>query len=192
MLFLVRHGRTAHNAERRLLGRADPPLDEVGRRQAAALARVEVLAKASKVISSPLLRARQTAEAIGPPVALDPAWAEVDFGELDESPLEDSGALWARWQEDLAYSPPGGESLAALGGRVRQALEALWEQAIEADVVVVSHVSPLKAAVAWTLGVGDEICWRMFLDLASLSRVGPSGSGAPLLLSYNETHHLLS
>ena len=59
----------------------------------------------------------------------------------------------------------------------------------EADVVVVSHVSPIKAAVAWCLGAADETAWRMFLDVAAVSRlsVGPRG---PSLHSYNERHHL--
>jgi broad specificity phosphatase PhoE len=54
-----------------------------------------------------------------------------------------------------------------------------------ADVVVVSHVSPIKAAIAWALGVGDEVSWRMFLDVAALCRVrlGPRG---PSLTSYGE------
>ena len=57
------------------------------------------------------------------------------------------------------------------------------------DVVVVSHVSPIKAAVAWALGVGTEAGWRTHLDTASITRVviGPHG---PLLRSFNETGHL--
>ena len=52
---------------------------------------------------------------------------------------------------------------------------------------MVTHVSPLKAAVAWALAVGDEVCWRMFVDVASVSSIGPGGR-APSLRSFNETH----
>ena len=62
-------------------------------------------------------------------------------------------------------------------------------EARERDVVVVSHVSPIKAAVAWALGVGDEITWRMWVAPASITRIGWSGP-APSLRSFNELAHL--
>lgn len=188
MLYLVRHGRTAQNAARLLLGRMDVPLDEVGQRQASALGEVGVLASASRVVSSPLARARDTAAFIGPPVTVDERWTEIDYGDFDGAELGDAAELWIGWDADLEYTPPGGESLADLGRRVRAACDDLWEEASESDVVVVSHVSPIKAAVAWALGVGDEICWRTFLDTASVTVVGPGRKG-PTLRSFNETAH---
>ena len=72
-----------------------------------------------------------------------------------------------------------------LGVRVRGACEELLDEARERDVVVVSHVSPIKAAIAWALGVGDEVAWRLFVRVASITRVaiGPAG---PTLHSFNE------
>lgn len=186
---MVRHGRTAHNAARLLLGRMDVPLDEVGERQARALSEVPALGRANRVVSSPLKRALDTAAALGPPVAVDERWAEIDYGIYDGMELPSAAALWEGWGRDLGYRPEGGESLADLGRRVREACEALWQEACDADVVVVSHVSPIKAAVAWALGVGDEICWRTFLDTASITVVGPGRSGKPTLRSFNETAH---
>ena len=188
MLLLVRHGRTAHNAARLLLGRLDVPLDDLGRRQAEALGRVEALRSARRVVTSPLSRAADTAAAIGPPVSVDERWAEIDYGVFDGAELTAAAELWTGWDSDLEYRPDGGESLADLGRRVRSACEDLWEEASEADVVVVSHVSPIKAAVAWALGVGDEICWRTFLDTASVTVIGPGRRG-PTLRSFNETAH---
>jgi broad specificity phosphatase PhoE len=52
-------------------------------------------------------------------------------------------------------------------------------------VVVVSHVSPIKAAVTWALGVGDEVGWRMFLADAGVCRIDTSGS-VPLLLTFSD------
>lgn len=187
MLYLVRHGRTAHNAGRRLLGRIDVPLDELGARQAAALGRVPELRGADRVISSPLARARDTAAAIGPPVTVDDRWTEIDYGIYDGKPLDEATDLFRMWGEDLAAVPDGGESLVALGERVRVACTELWAEATDHDVVVVSHVSPIKAAVAWALGVGDETSWRMFVDVASVSRIGVARNG-PSLRSFNETH----
>ena len=183
MLYLARHGQTEANASGRLLGRLDPPLTDVGKDQAAALARV--LGDAARVVSSPLQRARETAAAIGRPVEVDERWIELDYGIWDGRPLAEVPAeLWARWRTDPEFAPEGGESLAALGRRVADACQALADEAVTDDVVVVSHVSPIKAAVAWALGADDAVAWRMHLDVASVSRVaiGPNG---PVLRSYN-------
>lgn len=188
MLYLVRHGRTAQNAARLLLGRMDVPLDELGRRQAAALGAVASLRAATRVISSPLSRAYDTAAVIGPPVTVDDRWIEIDYGIYDGSELSAASELWKGWDADLEYRPPEGESLAGMGRRVRAACEDLWEEASESDVVVVSHVSPIKAAVAWALGLDDEVQWRMFLETASISVIGPGRRG-PTLRSFNETAH---
>ena len=187
MLYLVRHGRTAHNASRKLLGRLDVPLDDLGVQQAQALGRVGFLHDSVRVVTSPLARARDTASALGPPVFVDNRWTEIDYGEYDGADLGTVPELWEAWTADLGYAPPGGESLLAVGERVRQACAELWEEAATQDVVVVTHVSPLKAAVAWALAVGDEVCWRMFVDVASVSAIG-SGGRAPTLRSFNETH----
>lgn len=85
----------------------------------------------------------------------------------------------------MTLSPGGGESLAAVGARVRGACAELADAASEGDVVVVSHVSPIKAAIAWALGVGDGVTWRMFVEDAAVARVA-TGPPAPLLMSFNE------
>jgi broad specificity phosphatase PhoE len=188
MLYLVRHGRTAENAARRLLGRMDVPLDELGRRQAKALGEVDALRRAVRVVSSPLARARDTAAALGPPVTVDERWTEIDYGTFDGVELADAGDLFREWDRDLEFRPPGGESLLDVGRRIRQACTELWAEASAGDVVVVSHVSPIKAAVAWALEAADDVAWHMFLDVASVTVIGPGRRG-PTLRSYNETIH---
>ena len=185
MLVLVRHGRTAANAGGLLLGRADPPLDEHGAAQAAALA--AAVADARRVVCSPLRRARETAEALGLPVEVDERWIELDYGSLDGRAIAEVPAdLWRRWRADVEFVPAGGESLAALGRRVRAACDDLAAEAAEADVVVVSHVSPIKAAVAWALGVGDELSWRLHVAPASVTRIAVRG-GSGVLTAFNWT-----
>ena len=184
MLVLVRHGQTDANARGLLLGRADPPLSELGRRQAAALA-TRIPADA-RVVASPLVRTRETAAAFGRPVDIDERWIELDYGEFDGKPVAEVPAeVWTDWRADAHFTPPGGESLVMLGVRVRAACEELLDDARERDVVVVSHVSPIKAALGWALGTGDEVGWRMFVKVASIARiaVGPWG---PSLFSFNE------
>lgn len=190
MLIVVRHGRTAHNASGLLLGRLDPPLDELGRRQAAALA--AALGPVDRVISSPLARTRETAAAFGVEVELDERWIELDYGELDGQPL---GAVppetWRQWRSDPGFTPPGGESLRELGQRVAEACEELAAAGAAEDrtTVVVTHVSPVKAAVVWALGIGDETVWRLWVAPASVTRIGLTPRGG-VLHSFNETAHL--
>ena len=188
MLILVRHGQTSHNRAGRLLGRADLPLTGLGRAQAQAAA--AAVGRPDRVIASPLARAQETAAAFGVSVEVDDRWIEVDYGEYDGLPLTDvPGEVWDTWRRDAAYVPPGGESFAAVGRRVRDACDELREAAATADIVVVSHVSPIKAAVAWALGVGDEVAWRMFLDVAAISRIGVTQAGTSLR-TFNEIAHL--
>jgi broad specificity phosphatase PhoE len=187
MLYLVRHGQTAANAAGLLLGRNDVPLSDVGRAQAAMIARA---IDPIRVISSPLARARETAAVFGIPVETDERWIELDYGELDGRAITDVPIdLWVQWQQDVSFVPGGGESLAALGKRVRPACEELVADASARDVVVVSHVSPIKAAVAWALGVGDEIAWRLHVAVASTTLVG-FGPRGPILRAFNQVHHL--
>ena len=194
MLILVRHGRTEANASGLLLGRLDPELDEVGRGQAAAAAASLAGTRVARVITSPLARTRATAEQIalvaGVPVEVDDRWIELDYGELDGTPLGDVPAeVWAQWRADAAFAPAGGESLVGLGVRVRESLLELSEAARYEHIVVVSHVSPIKAAVVWALGVGDDITWRMFLAPASITRIAVSDRG-PSLHGFNDVSHL--
>ena len=199
MLILCRHGQTAANAKGLLLGRADLPLTDIGRAQAAAqgLELAAILGgKGARLLTSPLQRCRETAAAYGAPGSgsvepeTDDRWIELDYGAFDGRPAHEvPSETWAEWRVDPQFTPPGGESLALLGIRVRAACEQLAPIAAMVDVVVVSHVSPIKAAVAWALGVGDEIAWRTHLDVASITRIaiGPAG---PSLRSFNETQHL--
>jgi broad specificity phosphatase PhoE len=190
VLLLVRHGRTERNAAGLLQGRVDPPIDDHGRAQAAALATLPELAGAARVVSSPLLRARETAAALGPPVTVDERWIELDYGDWEGRPFASVPAEeWARWRADVTWSPPGGESVAAVGARVRAALGDLLADAVDGDVVVVSHVSPIKSALAWALAVGDDVAWSIHLDPASLSRIAVVRE-AGVVHSLNETAHL--
>jgi broad specificity phosphatase PhoE len=193
VLILVRHGQTDPNVRGLFLGRADPPLTEAGYRQACALA--AALPRADRIVSSPLARARHTAAVLAgaaPGVAdaaeveVDARWIEMDYGELDGRPPSALGErTWQTWREDPEFVPAGGESVAAVCARVREACEELAQDAARGNVVVVSHVSPIKAAVTWALGVGDEVGWRMFLDDAAVCRIDTSGP-APLLLAFND------
>ncbi len=193
MLVLVRHGESTGNAAGVLLGRTDAPLTERGVEQVAAVA-AWLGPVNGPLVTSPLRRARATADLLAPGMAqtVDERWIEMDYGELDGTELSAVPAeVWSRWRAEVSYRPPGGESLVEVGARVRDACEELFAAhgsgaRGERDVVVVSHVSPVKAAVAWALGAGDDVVWHLHLATASVTCIGWGASG-PVLHRYNQT-----
>ena len=192
MLILVRHGESTGNASGLLAGRMELPLTERGLAQAQAVG--AALSGVTRVITSPLGRARATAEALGLglPIEIDERWIEVDYGEYDGQALGTVPAeVWQAWRSDPGDRPPGGESLAEVGLRVAEACTELFAIDGEAargdgDVVVVSHVSPIKAATCWALGLPDQGAWRLYLATASITRIA-WGPGGIALHGYNET-----
>ncbi|MGB0113685.1 MAG: histidine phosphatase family protein [Ilumatobacteraceae bacterium] len=188
MLILVRHGRTPANAAGLLQGRLDQDLDEHGQRQAAATAAfVMERTEVDVVIASPLRRAVQTASAFGVEPEIDDRWIELSYGEYEGTPVTGvPSAVWEQWRADPHFVPTGGESFATLHERVHGACAAIVERAAEQNVVVVSHVSPIKSAVAWALDVDPGIAFHSHLDQASVCRIEFRG-GRPLLLTFNET-----
>lgn len=188
MLILVRHGRTAANKAGQLQGRLDQDLDDVGRRQAVAVSdMVKAMGKVDAVVASPLKRAQQTAAQFGMPIETDERFLELSYGVFEGVKHADvPSEVWNNWRQDFGYVPEGGESLAALDERVRAACLDLSGRASESNIVVVSHVSPMKSAVAWALGVDIGISWTCHLDHASVCRIA-FRNGTPVLTTFNET-----
>ena len=165
-LHLVRHGESTWNAARRLQGQTPhPPLTARGRAQARAAAaalRGEVI---STVLSSDLLRARETAEiiarALGLPVRLDPRLREQGYGVLEGRP---SAAALADPGYDLLDADgraPGGESLRDVYCRVSSLAAELITTHPEGEVVVVSHGDSVRALLAWLDGhPAHDLPWR--------------------------------
>jgi broad specificity phosphatase PhoE len=185
VIAFVRHGETPPNRDGLLLGRSDVDLTSRGADQAAALGVALHSLAPAVVVSSPLARAVRTASAISEAcgidrVEIDDRLIEVAYGEYEGLSFADIPAdAVARWRADANFAPPGGESLRTVGKRMAEFCE---EHLDERMVIAVSHVSPIKAAVTWTLGVGEELAWRMRLEVASVTRIGPG----PVLLSFNE------
>ena len=200
-IYVVRHGRTEANASGLLLGRADPDLDDVGRHQANLLASAIPARAGTRVVSSPLRRCLATARAVVAEVAggeagtgrepeVDRRLIELDYGEYDLRPLaEIPDHVWSQWRSDPGFRPPGGETLVELADRVGRLLDEVASEAVDGDVVLVTHVSPVKAATAWALGVGIELAWRSYVAPASITRIGITSRG-PSLLSFNSDAHL--
>ena len=196
---LLRHGQTALSVERRFAGRGDIPLTDVGLEQAsAAAARLARRGHIDLVLTSPLLRARQTAsavaDAVGVPLAEDVDLAETDFGSWEGLSFGEVMARWpdemAAWMADADAAPPGGESFAAVAVRVDAALDRLVAAYQGQTVVVVSHVTPIKTIVCRALLAPTAALFRMHLDVASLCEAAWFADGPALLRSLNDTAHL--
>lgn len=166
-LVLVRHGETDWNRDNRFQGHADPPLNETGRRQARALAAGLRGEPFAALYTSPLRRARETAEILGAELALEPGEAsslmEVDVGSWSGLTRSEVEARFpdgfARW---LAYGHgwDDGETYAELGARVVAGLSRFGERHAEGIVVAVTHGGPIRSALAAADGVAYDVARR--------------------------------
>jgi ribonuclease H / adenosylcobalamin/alpha-ribazole phosphatase len=196
---LLRHGETPLSAERRFAGHGEIPLTEEGLRQAAAAAdRLAARGGIDLIVSSPLLRARQTAEAVaratGAPLQAEDGLAELDFGEWEGLTIAEASQRWpdqvTAWLGNVDVAPPGGESFAAAIERVGAALDRLLAAHQLRTLLLVSHVSPIKIAVCRALLAPPATLLRFQLDVASLCEIHWYADGPAVVLSLNDTAHL--
>jgi broad specificity phosphatase PhoE len=153
-LLLARHGQTADNANGLILGRRDPPLSELGRRQASQLAAEAVGHRVVALWCSPLLRARQTAAIVADAIGIDPQ-VEEDLiesargeweGRAQKTLAEQSPELFAAFEAgDPGFVFPGGESIGSQVLRTRRALSVV--AAGPQPSLVVAHAGTIRAAL---------------------------------------------
>ncbi|GAA1306784.1 bifunctional RNase H/acid phosphatase [Saccharothrix xinjiangensis] len=198
-LHLLRHGQTELSVARRYSGRGNPRLTEVGRGQAEAAARrLGKLAGVAAVVSSPLARAQETARAVaaatGAELTTHEGLVETDFGEWEGLTFTEAAQrdpdVHGRWLSDPTVPAPGGESFDEVLRRARRVKTDLIARYGGADVVVVSHVTPIKQLLRTALDVGPSLLFRLHLDLASLSVVEFYPDGHASVRLVNDTSHL--
>ncbi len=195
---LLRHGQTALSVDKRFSGVGDPPLTQVGQAQAAAAAARLASAGVQAVVSSPLGRARQTAQAvadaIGVEVSVEPGLRETDFGDWEGYTFAEIRAKWPReleaWLADPEVAPPAGESFVETATRVRAARDRVLAAHEGQTVVLVSHVTPIKTLLRFALDAPPSALHRMHLDLACLSEVQWFADGPAVVRRLNDTAHL--
>ncbi len=184
-LWLVRHG--AHDRLGRFLDGRNPgiSLSVAGREQAARVAARLADEPIAAVHTSPMARAQETAEPIaarhGLEPRVEPALAELDFGRWSGmtfealQPLED----WRRWNAARSTArTPAGDTMRAAQARALDFIEPLCAAAPEATIVLVGHADPLKAIVAYVLGLSLDDLPRFEIAPASLSRIAIEPWGA--------------
>ena len=194
-LLLIRHGRTDWNVTGRLNSFTEVPLDAVGQRQVLQMGEhVRRLYPTFRLMASPALRARQTAEALGAPPEIVPDAAEVHFGRFEgrtgqEIRATADGPDFVRWENGVPME--GAESLMAAGQRASRVFEQIL--AGDADTtILVSHGLFIRVLIyACVLNVDARTCRSMVIDNASVSTVVIADPGARLT-GLNDTHFLRS
>ncbi|MGW7274634.1 bifunctional RNase H/acid phosphatase [Streptomyces sp. NPDC054864] len=198
---LLRHGETALTPQKRFSGSggSDPSLSGVGREQAErAAAAFAARGTIQAVVSSPLKRCQETAQAVAARLGLDVrvdeglretdfgSWEGLTFGEVRSRQPEELNA----WLASPDAAPPGGESFAAVTDRVSAARDRLAAEYAGRTVLLVTHVTPIKTLVRLALGAPPESLFRMELSAASVSVVAYYADGNASLRLLNDTAHL--
>lgn len=174
-LFLVRHGETTWNKERRYYGCSDVPLSEKGISQAKELGHYFQEIHFDKVIVSPLVRAVDTARALtSQTLTTDERLMEQNFGEFEGktySELErDFPVELACWNQDYQeYCLPEGESFRMVRERVDDFLKDLWKE--EGKVLVVAHKGTLGHLFASMLHLPLSGYWNFVFEQGTYSKV---------------------
>lgn len=194
-LLLARHGQSVSNAVRRFQGVQDVALSELGARQAEALGRAIRRLPIAAVYTSPLERARRTAEiaAAGLGVPLQPVddLRELSLGEWEGRTVDEIRALpgdpYEQWVRDpVACPPPGAEPLPEVQARVVSAMADIAAAHPNGrQVLVVCHGGVISAYLAHCLGLPLSSIWRLTLSNGSITEVAP-----PYVRSVNSTRHL--
>ena len=187
-LWLVRHG--AHDRLGRFLDGRNPGihLSEAGRAQADRVAARLADEPVAAVHASPLARARETAAPIaarhGLEPKVEPALEELDFGDWSGMTFEalEPREDWRRWNAARSLAPtPGGDTMRAAQTRALDFIDRCRAAAPDATVVLVGHADPLKAIVAYALGLSLDDLPRFEIAPASLSRIVVEPWGARLV-----------
>jgi probable phosphoglycerate mutase len=159
---LLRHGRTAWNAERRFQGQLDPPLDDVGRAQAYEVAPLVAAIRPDLIVTSDSARATQTAaviaEAAGLVMRAEPRLRERGLGHWEGLTREEVAARYpdeyADWVAGRDVSRRGGETRAAVARRALDAFQELPEVPV---AVLVTHSATAMALTNALLGIDQEV-----------------------------------
>jgi len=166
-------------------------LSEAGRRHAAALAQRLADTRIDAFYSSPVQRARETAQILAEPrslpVRIAEGFTEIDVGRWEGRPFRDLDAddLWRRWnQHRSGTAAPGGELMLETQARVVRAIHALADTHREDVVAVTTHADVIRAATTWALGMPLDLLLRLRIDLCSMTALG-IGDDGPTVLGLN-------
>ena len=196
-IFLIRHGETEFNRLGVFRGRYEVDLNDAGRRQAGEIAQALKDEKIDFLLSSPLVRATETAAIIagelGIEYEVDEAFNNIDLGSWQGVPkdrvMKDYPDLWRRWNtEPEEMRVPNGETVGEVRERGFRRLEEIVKEG-GGDFGVVTHRSVLKGLAASILNVPPPWFWKFYIDNAAYSVFEHDASGF-VLTGWNTNAHL--
>lgn len=201
LTLIGRHGATEYSLAKRFSGSggADLPLAPLGVAQAEALAEeIRTRGGVEAIVSSPLLRARQTAEIVAQstaaPVSIHDGLAECSFGEWDGFTFAEVQQRWPgelqAWLNSTDIAPPDGESFAACRDRVDSARREILTDHAGQRIAVIAHVSPIKLIVGICVDAPLHSLYRMELQPCSLTTIAWFADGNTSLFGFAESAHL--
>lgn len=199
LLYVVRHGRTADNANKVFQGQGGSRLDEVGAAQAERIAARLAGASIDRVVTSDLERARQTAERIAAASGLAPPWERADLREVDvgawtgkpfDVVREEHAEEWAAWCAGIDVRRGGGETYAELALRISTAMLDVAREHEGRRVAVVSHGAAIRALVMHTLGLSYAEASRALGAVVNTALTTFEATDRLRMLSYNDAAHL--
>jgi broad specificity phosphatase PhoE len=172
-MWLVRHGQTEWSASGRHTSRSDRALTADGRAGAAALAPLLTVHDFAVVLTSPAVRARDTARLAGfPDVEAAPDLREWDYGDLEgltSNEIRERGPEWRDWTV-WTGSVPGGEAIEEVAARARRVVARA--DAAGGDVLLFAHGHLLRVLAAVALDLDPHVGAHLALDPATVSIIG--------------------
>ena len=186
-IYLVRHGETDWNRERRVLGWSSTPLNDKGVVQAKALADILAHFNINKIYTSPLPRALQTAQILGSSLNLNPIeerrFIEANIGSWEGrfwKELEDDPIRQQYYTRPETARPPNGETSKEVQKRAAAGISSICHRQPDESLLVVTHADLIRCILCHLLGIDLKIVRRFWINHASLSYLSQDKDGAVL------------
>mgnify|MGYP005906701635 CR=1 FL=1 len=198
-LYLVRHGETVWNKTGKYQGRTDVALSEKGKAQAAKTAEWFQGVQLDGVISSPLVRAVNTARGIAEyqhlPIEKDERLREISFGDWEGKTYDEIEAIWPGMIEAMYHDAgtlqlPHGESFAECQKRCMEAVHSLIQRGDGKAYALICHGAALRTIICGMIDIPLARSWNMSLSNASVSAIQIYPGDMNVLHMLNFTDHL--
>lgn len=195
-LFLVRHGETDWNVNRRFQGSSDQPLNATGEVQARQLAYSLREHAFDHIFASDLSRVMHTARIALPDdlsITPEPRLREISFGKFEGLTWDEIQATYpdefTLWQQDRRQNPHGGETLDMVVARVHSFVNDLRAAHDDARIAAFAHGGTIGILLSLLLGTPPDKWWQFRIDNTAVSEIAIYESGS-VLLRFNDTYHL--
>ena len=197
-LYLVRHGQTDWNVQKRAQGHTDRPLDSIGLEQARLVGKAFLDLPVQRILTSDLLRASQTAEEISRrtkvPLEVNTSLRERGFGEWEGQNFAEI-AIRFGFEADFRgvtrneVTPPGGESFVEVWSRLESVVADVRKR--NEDTAIVAHGGTCSLLMAMFLNGDVHLSNAFRFSNASISELEPRPDGGLRLIRYNDVSHLV-